>query len=84
MRLGFRFLSLSDFYGTVSPRSKHRLAELAEAGVTAIIESDHIVSAAWGKPSEFMTIRLGMGARLAVWKTSMGRLLLSVVSEAAT
>jgi IclR family pca regulon transcriptional regulator len=81
LELGYNYLTqlgMSELVAGPLDDLSHKLAEPASI---SILDGDHIVYVARSRSSRIMTVSLGIGARLPVWNTSMGRVLMSSLED---
>ncbi len=79
--LGYSYLSALGVSDILSGVLKSLSNDLGEAVSVTIRDGDHIVYVARQSPDKVMTVSLSLGARLPVWNTSMGRMLLTALTE---
>ena len=79
--LGYTYLSQLGASEVLSDVLRGVSAELGEAISVSVREKDQIIYIARERPPRVMTVALGIGARLPVWNTSMGRVLLAALSD---
>ncbi len=77
LQLGYRYLAGVGISDLVSKNLDELAASLGEAVSLTVRDGDEIVYVARARLDKVMTIALSVGARLPVWTTSMGRVLLS-------
>lgn len=77
LELGYRFLSSMGISELVSEELADVVRQIDEAVSMTVRDGQHIVYVARGRPNRVMTVALTVGARLPVWNTSMGRILLA-------
>lgn len=83
LELGYAYLSALDISDIVLPLMKRLAERLDQSCSLSVLDGDEIVYLARVPVRKIMTVALGVGARLPAFATSMGRVLLSGLSEAA-
>lgn len=81
LELGYRYIAGLGISDLVSENLDALAAELGEAVSLTVRDGDSIVYVARARLDKVMTVALSVGARLPVWNTSMGRVLLSSLSD---
>lgn len=81
LQLGYRYLAGLEISDLVSKHLDALASSLGEAVSLTVRDGDEIVYAARARLDKVMTIALSVGARLPVWTTSMGRVLLSRLDD---
>jgi IclR family transcriptional regulator, pca regulon regulatory protein len=81
LELGYGYLSSLGLPALVGEPIRALSADIGEAVSVTIREDLDIVYISRANPSRVMTVSLGVGARLPVWNTSMGRVLLSALDD---
>lgn len=81
LELGYHYLANLGISDLVTHPIEKLSAMLGEAVSVTIREGSEIVYVARARPTRVMTVSLGIGARLPVWNTSMGRVLLSALGD---
>jgi len=79
--LGYSYLSTLGVSDILAGVLKNLSESLGEAVSVTIRDRDQIVYVARQSPDRVMTVSLTLGARLPVWNTSMGRMLLTALSD---
>ncbi len=79
--LGFAYLSSMPFWNQAEPVMDELVAELHESCSASVLDGTDIVYVLRVPTHKIMTINLGVGSRLPAYCTSMGRVLLSGLSE---
>jgi IclR family pca regulon transcriptional regulator len=79
--LGYGYLSSLGLPALVSEHISKLAAEVGEAVSVTVRENREIVYVARANPARVMTVSLGVGARLPIWNTSMGRVHLSALDD---
>jgi len=79
--LGFAYLSSLPFWNLAEPCMEELVRSVQESCSAAVLEGTEIVYVLRVPTSKIMTISLGVGSRLPAYCTSMGRVLLSALSE---
>ncbi|MEO8037243.1 MAG: IclR family transcriptional regulator C-terminal domain-containing protein [Betaproteobacteria bacterium] len=80
--LGFAYLSSMPFWNLAEPIMEALVNEVHESCSASVLDDTDIVYVLRIPTSKIMTISLGLGSRLPAWCTSMGRVLLSDLSDA--
>lgn len=81
LALGHAYLASTPLARATQPVLKHLSEMLNESCSIATLDGDDILYIARASSSRIMTIDLDIGSRLPAWSTSMGRVLLSHLSE---
>ncbi|MBY5257594.1 helix-turn-helix domain-containing protein [Citrobacter amalonaticus] len=81
LALGHTYLASTPLARATQPVLKHLSEMLNESCSIATLDGDDILYIARASSSRIMTIDLDIGSRLPAWSTSMGRVLLSHLSE---
>ncbi len=81
MRLGFSYLSSSSLATLAQPILEHVIELVHESSSVGILEGDQVVYVARATAKRVMSIGLSVGSRFPAYCTSMGRVLLSGLSE---
>ena len=81
MRLGFSYLSSSSLATLAQPILQHVVELVHEASSVGVLEDDQIVYVARASAKRVMSVGLSVGSRLPAFCTSMGRVLLSGLSD---
>lgn len=81
LALGHAYLASTPLARATQPVLKHLSEMLNESCSIATLDGDDILYIARASSSRIMTIDLDIGSRLPAWSTSMGRVLLSYLSE---
>mgnify|MGYP000031598039 CR=1 FL=1 len=81
LQLGYRYLAGLGISELVAEHLDSLAAALGEAVSLTVRDGDEIVYLARARLDKVMTIALNVGARLPVWTTSMGRVLLSALPD---
>lgn len=81
LELGYRFIAGLGISDLVAEHLDSLAAELGEAVSLTVRDGDSIVYVARARLDKVMTVALSVGARLPVWNTSMGRVLLSSLPD---
>jgi IclR family transcriptional regulator, pca regulon regulatory protein len=79
--LGYSYLSALGVSDILSGVLRTLSQSLGEAVSVTIRDKDQIVYVARQSPDRVMTVSLTLGARLPVWNTSMGRVLLTALTD---
>ena len=83
LRLGFSFSSSNSLAGLSLPILEQLSAHIRESASVSLLDGGEIVYVARSAPKRVMTIDLGVGSRLPAYCTSMGRVLLAALPQAA-
>lgn len=81
MRLGFSYLSSSSLATLAQPILERVIDLVHESSSVGVLEGDQIVYVARATAKRVMSVGLSIGSRLPAYCTSMGRVLLSGLSE---
>jgi IclR family pca regulon transcriptional regulator len=81
--LGFAYLSSMPIWNLAEPAMEHLVAEVKESCSAAVLDGDDIVYVARVPTHKIMRITLGVGSRLPAYCTSLGRMLLADLDDAA-
>ncbi|RZI91082.1 MAG: IclR family transcriptional regulator [Variovorax sp.] len=81
--LGFAYLSSMPIWNRAEPVMDALVEEVQESCSAAVLDGTDIVYVMRVATHKIMSISLGVGSRLPAWCTSMGRLLLSELDDAA-
>ena len=81
MRLGFSYLSSNSLATLAQPILAHVIELVHESSSVGVLEDDQIVYVARASAKRVMSVGLSVGSRLPAFCTSMGRVLLSGLSE---
>jgi len=81
MRLGFSYLSSNSLATLAQPILAHVIELVHESSSVGVLEDDHIVYVARASAKRVMSVGLSVGSRLPAFCTSMGRVLLSGLSD---
>ncbi len=81
--LGFAYLSSMPIWNRAEPVMEALVQQVQESCSAAVLEGTDIVYVMRVATQKIMSISLGVGSRLPAWCTSMGRLLLTELDEAA-
>ncbi|HEY4350876.1 MAG TPA: IclR family transcriptional regulator [Paraburkholderia sp.] len=81
--LGFAYLTSMPFWNVAEPVMEELSAEVHESCSAAVLDRTEIVYVLRVPTHKIMTINLSIGTRLPAWCTSMGRVLLSSLDDAA-
>lgn len=81
--LGFAYLSSQPLWQFAEPVMQTLVNELKESCSAAVLEGEDIVYVMRVPARKIMSINLGLGSRLPAWCTSMGRVLLAALDDAA-
>lgn len=81
LELGYRYIAGLGISDVVAEHVDSLAAQLAEAVSLTVRDGDSIVYVARARLDKVMTVALSVGARLPVWNTSMGRVLLSELPD---
>jgi IclR family pca regulon transcriptional regulator len=81
--LGFAYLTSMPFWNVAEPVMEQLSAEVHESCSAAVLDRTEIVYVLRVPTHKIMTINLSIGSRLPAWCTSMGRVLLSSLDDAA-
>jgi IclR family pca regulon transcriptional regulator len=81
LRLGFAFLSSSSLVEAARPVLERITEQLHDSSSMSMLEGDEIVYVARSAASRVLAARLLVGSRLPAYCTSMGRVLLSALSD---
>ena len=81
LELGYHYLANLGISDLVAHPIERLSAALGEAVSVSIRDGLEILYVARARPARVMTVSLGVGARLPVWHTSMGRVLLSALAD---
>jgi len=80
--LGFAYLSSMPFWRLAEPLMEALVEEVRESCSASVLDGTDIVYVLRVPTHKIMTISLGVGSRLPAWCTSMGRVLLSGLTDA--
>lgn len=83
LELGYAYLSAQGIAEMALPEMERLSAEIGESCSMSVLDGDAIVYVARVPARRVMTITLGVGARLPAYATSMGRVLLGGLDDAA-
>ncbi len=81
--LGFAYLSSMPIWNRAEPVMEALVQAVQESCSAAVLDATDIVYVLRVPTHKIMSISLGVGSRLPAWCTSMGRLLLSELDDAA-
>ena len=81
MRLGFSYLSSNSLVTLAQPILEHVIELVHESSSVGVLEDDQIVYVARASAKRVMSVGLSVGSRLPAFCTSMGRVLLSGLSD---
>jgi IclR family transcriptional regulator, pca regulon regulatory protein len=81
MRLGFSYLSSNSLATVAQPILAHVIELVHESSSVGVLEDDQIVYVARASAKRVMSVGLTVGSRLPAFCTSMGRVLLSGLSD---
>jgi IclR family pca regulon transcriptional regulator len=81
MRLGFSYLSSSSLAMLAQPIIERVIELVPESSSVGVLESDQVVYVARATAKRVMSVGLSVGSRFPAYCTSMGRVLLSGLSE---
>jgi len=81
MRLGFSYLSSNSLATLAQPILAHVIELVHESSSVGVLEDDQIVYVARASAKRVMSVGLSVGSRLPAFCTSMGRILLSGLSD---
>lgn len=81
MRLGFSYLSSNSLASIAQPILEHVIELVHESSSVGVLEDDQIVYVARASAKRVMSVGLSVGSRLPAYCTSMGRVLLSDLSD---
>jgi IclR family pca regulon transcriptional regulator len=81
MRLGFSYLSSSSLATLAQPILEYVIELVHESSSVGVLEGDQVVYVARATAKRVMSIGLSVGSRFPAYCTSMGRVLLSGLSE---
>jgi IclR family transcriptional regulator, pca regulon regulatory protein len=81
MRLGFSYLSSSSLATLAQPILQHVVELVHESSSVGVLEDDQIVYVARATAKRVMSVGLSVGSHFPAFCTSMGRILLSNLSE---
>jgi IclR family transcriptional regulator, pca regulon regulatory protein len=81
MRLGFSYLSSNSLATLAQPILEHVIELVHESSSVGVMEDDQIVYVARASAKRVMSVNLSVGSRLPAFCTSMGRVLLSGLSD---
>ena len=81
MRLGFSYLSSNSLATVAQPILEHVIELVHESSSVGVLEDDQIVYVARASAKRVMSVGLSVGSRLPAFCTSMGRVLLSGLSD---
>ena len=84
LELGFAYLSSMPFWNLAEPIMEALVSEVHESCSASVLDGPDIVYVLRIPTSKIMTISLGIGSRLPAFCTSMGRVLLSDLDDAAS
>ena len=79
--LGYRYLAALPFWSVAEPVMEELTKAVNESSTAAVLDGTDIVFVVEAPIQKIMTIRLGVGARLPAYCTSLGRVLLGALSE---
>jgi len=83
LELGFAYLSSLPLWHLAQPGMEELVREIGESCSAAVLEGDDIVYVLRVPAGKIMAINLGVGSRLPAHCTSMGRVLLAGLDDAA-
>jgi len=81
LQLGYRYLAGLGISDLVSEQLDALAAKLGEAVSLTVRDGSEIVYVARARLDKVMTVALSVGARLPAWTTSMGRVVLSALTD---
>jgi IclR family pca regulon transcriptional regulator len=81
MRLGFSYLSSNSLATLAQPILEHVIELVHESSSVGVLEGDQVVYVARATAKRVMSVGLSVGSRFPAFCTSMGRVLLSGLSE---
>lgn len=80
--LGYAYLSTTPLWNLAEPVMEELVRDVHESCSVSVLEGTEIVYILRVPTSKIMTISLGIGSRLPAWCSSMGRVLLSGLTDA--
>lgn len=83
LELGFAYLSSLSLPAIAEPHLERLVANVRESSSISLLDGDEIVYVARVPTSRIMTVSIDVGTRFPAYATSMGRVLLSDLEEAA-
>ncbi|EAY71145.1 transcriptional regulator IclR family [Burkholderia dolosa AU0158] len=83
LELGFAYLTSMPFWNLAEPVMEQLSAQIHESCSAAVLDRTEIVYVLRVPTHKIMTINLSIGSRLPAYCTSMGRVLLSALDDAA-
>ena len=83
LELGFTYLTSLPFWNLAEPVLESLSAEICESASAAVLDGTEIVYVLRVPMQKIMTINLSIGSRLPAYCSSMGRILLSSLDDAA-
>ena len=83
LELGYAFLSSLSLTDVAEPHMERLVAEVHESSSVSVLDGADIVYVARVPTSRIMTVSINVGTRFPAYATSMGRVLLAGLSEAA-
>jgi IclR family transcriptional regulator, pca regulon regulatory protein len=81
MRLGFSYLSSNSIATLAQPILEHVIELVHESSSVGLLENDQVVYVARATAKRVMSVGLSVGSRFPAYCTSMGRVLLSALTE---
>ncbi len=83
LELGYAFLSSLSLPDVAAPHLERLVAQLHESSSLSILDGDDIVYVARVPTSRIMAVSINLGTRFPAYATSMGRILLAALPDAA-
>ncbi|MDR7273717.1 IclR family transcriptional regulator domain-containing protein [Catenuloplanes atrovinosus] len=83
LELGYAYLSSISLPEVAEPHLERLVAEVRESSSVSVLDGDDVVYVARVPTSRIMTVSINVGTRFPAYVTSMGRVLLAAVPEAA-
>lgn len=83
LQLGYAFLSGLGFPDVALPHLERLVAEVQESSEASVLDGDHIVYVVRVPSTTIMTVAISVGARMPAHATSMGKVLLAGLPDAA-
>ncbi len=81
LRLGYSYLSATPFWSLAQTHIEDLVDRVHESSSISVLDRDEIVYVARVPTKRIMTISLGIGSRLPLYPTSMGRVLLAGLAD---
>ena len=83
LELGYAYLSSASLPEVAEPHLERLVAEVHESSSVSVLDGEDIVYVARVPTSRIMTVSINVGTRFPAYATSMGRVLLAALDDAA-